>query len=380
MLTLADPGEVDEDYSCHEEFLFEDCNHLNEGARDNIIAYVMSRIQSIAKQTAKQFAEKSIDITDNRYPRKVLCCFPGSKISDKFKNCRARKRKTNRGNFWVTLKSGSVADTDRTRFLCFALCLVLRSGNVKIIECNYQLKGTDGSCQYFTRDWYPNPKSFDSRAEHVHVLFREDMVHRDKDYREASFSFSVYPWQKMPLKKFGIHVFSIDAESFTVTPVSCSVSFISHGSCDEINFFDEDNRSSCGPNIIQPNSPVCPNWLSVGIGESMIQEDANVGNERDLLAPTLPDEEDANWLSLGIGRSMIQEDANLENNGHGEENANFENEHDDPAPTMPSKEHSSRSLDIILPKFRVRPNWLSLGIGTLMIQAYVNVENNGHAW
>ncbi|OMO55448.1 Tir-nbs-lrr resistance protein [Corchorus capsularis] len=72
------------------------------------------------------------------------------------------------------------------------------------------------------------------------------MIHRVKDYKESSFSFLFcFLDEEISVKECGIHVFSVDAESFTVTPVCCTVSFRS----------DEDNRS-CGPNIIQPSSVI----------------------------------------------------------------------------------------------------------------------------
>ncbi|OMP08915.1 hypothetical protein COLO4_05996 [Corchorus olitorius] len=229
-VTFADHGDEDHSWDWDEEFLFDECNKLNDASRDNIIAHVMIRIQSRAKQWAKQLAEKSTDvISDNSYAHSVHCRFPGSVISDKFVNWRNLDSGPTRNrdfNVWVTLKSGSVADTDSTRFLCFALCLVLHRKNKRglsfFINCDYQLNGTHGKYQNSRKNSFSIPK-FSSHGEHVHVLFREDMILRDKGYKEASFSFPFHTRRDyISVKNCGVHVLSVDAESFTVTPVSCT--------------------------------------------------------------------------------------------------------------------------------------------------------------
>ncbi|OMP03849.1 hypothetical protein COLO4_10154 [Corchorus olitorius] len=272
-VTFAEyPGNVDENL---EEFLlFMNCNKLNKDARDNITAHVMRIIRYLAKQSAKQLAEKSIDVIHESNPHRVQCCFPGSKISAKFEYCRndlqlhwapskSRPFKLkgkwmgvywNFSNFSVNLKSGCA--TDSTRFLYFALFLVLHSESHYVphtlwfecnyqlkgeshyvpdtlwFECNYQLKGTDGSSQNFKRHWSLKPPARSS-GEHVYVVFREDMVHRDKDYKEASFSLFFESsfgcaWKDISVNKIGIQVLSVDAESLTVTPVCCTLTFLPH--------------------------------------------------------------------------------------------------------------------------------------------------------
>ncbi|OMP03092.1 hypothetical protein COLO4_10633 [Corchorus olitorius] len=236
-------------------FKFNNCFNLNLDALDNIIvAYPMIVIQYMAKQAAKQLTENKLDLYDEEESHefnsnvrffshnKVLHYLPGSEIPNKFEHqCR---------NSSITVKFPS---TDSRRFLCFSLCLVLdfehfREYNCFSIHIEYRLKGTDGSYQNFKREWdpiYDYKKAKRSSSEHVFILFRDDMVHRDM-HTEASFDFHVvatkyytdksddefHHGDEMKVEKCGVHVFYINAESLTVSDVVSSISFN----------FDEDNR------------------------------------------------------------------------------------------------------------------------------------------
>ncbi|OMO75804.1 hypothetical protein COLO4_25864 [Corchorus olitorius] len=212
-------------------FGFANCFNLNQDAQENIIAASMIRILSMAKQSAEQF-----DVNDEDESNQVFCYLPGSEISDKFENWGR--------NSSVTVKLGS-SNSSRRRFLCFALCLVLNfehcpEFNWLYIHSEYQLKGTDVWDQDFKRMWYQEwekPIRVGCSNEHVFVLFRHDMVHKDMHYQEASFDFNVVgeyfhnaefcDEEKIKVEKCGVHVFYVDAESFS----SVDESFSSDDDC-----------------------------------------------------------------------------------------------------------------------------------------------------
>ncbi|OMO52635.1 hypothetical protein CCACVL1_29159 [Corchorus capsularis] len=230
-------------------FRFSNCFNLNLDALDNIIvAYPMIVIEYLAKQAAKQLTENKLDVYDEESSHefnsndrffsrnKVLHYLPGSEIPNKFEHqCR---------NSSITVK---FPFADSRRFLCFSLCLVLDFEHFREYKCfsihiEYQLKGTCSSYQNFKREWdpiYNYKKAKRSSSEHVFILFRDDMVHRDM-HTEASFDFHVVATKyytdksddEMKVEKCGVHVFYINAESLTVSDVGSSISFN----------FDEDNR------------------------------------------------------------------------------------------------------------------------------------------
>ncbi|OMP03093.1 hypothetical protein COLO4_10634 [Corchorus olitorius] len=190
---------------------FSYCFNLNRDACNNIVeAYPMTQIQSIAKKSAKK-------LTKNRQLISKVCSnFPGCEIPDKFGN--------QSKNSSITVKLDSTTNT--RKFLCFALSFVVDFDHFfkeKVdsygnhIQVEYQLKGTDGSSQNFKREWdfhwEGGPIPVGCYDEHVFVLFRTDMVHRDMNYKETSFDFCLFGKNKtervkeMKVEKCGVHVF-----------------------------------------------------------------------------------------------------------------------------------------------------------------------------
>ncbi|OMP03095.1 TIR-NBS-LRR class disease resistance protein [Corchorus olitorius] len=121
---------------------------------------------------------------------------------------------------------------------------------------------------------YPMTEIQSTAKEFAKALTRADMVHRDLNYKEASFDFRLFGKNKtkrvkeMKVEKCGVHVFYVDAESFTVIHVDSGIKLSSNE--DEI----------CSPNIIQPYSPAQPSQefgVDDGdLGGSPVEEDANV--------------------------------------------------------------------------------------------------------
>ncbi|OMP05524.1 hypothetical protein COLO4_08785 [Corchorus olitorius] len=111
---------------------------------------------------------------------------------------------------------------------------------------------------------------------------RDDMVHIDMNYKQASFDFKVacnyyddklryLKGEERKVEKCGVHVFYVDAESFTVSEATGS----------SINFSSEEGNTSCSPSIISPNSA---SPILHSVARLTIEEDANVGNGHGLKA------------------------------------------------------------------------------------------------
>ncbi|OMP05520.1 hypothetical protein COLO4_08790 [Corchorus olitorius] len=147
------------------------------------------------------------------------------------------------------------------------------------IDCKYQLKDTDGDVHHdFKGKWsiyHENSILTECSNEHVFVLFRDNMVHVDMNYKEASFGFEVICYhyddakrryhrkgEESKVERCGVHVFYVDAESFTVSNATSNINLSS----------DEDNRSY-SPKIISQNSLV--SQIVHSLGQLTIEEGAN---------------------------------------------------------------------------------------------------------
>ncbi|OMP03039.1 Leucine rich repeat 4 [Corchorus olitorius] len=197
-----------------QSIIFADCFNLNQDAVDNIVANAMFRSQCIAKQLAEELTEG--DYGSEEYKGQVICCFPGSEISDRFE--------------YQSTNSSIIADLgpDKCgRFIAFVICLVVdlkRAHNLSLcVHCEFQLRNKSGDCQDFRINWqwpmYDDesiPLEFSNR---VLVLYDSDMLQEAKDYEEASFEFSIGDdYDKISLddikvEKCGVHVFYVDGDS-----------------------------------------------------------------------------------------------------------------------------------------------------------------------
>ncbi|OMO69054.1 putative TMV resistance protein N [Corchorus olitorius] len=236
-------------------FLFDNCFNLNQDARDNSLAAFLMIIKVLAKQSAMQLKLHVIPRWYDEFPR-LIYCLPGYEIFDKFEN------KSKNSSITVKLDSG----TSITRFLCFALCVILDYNHFDefgacstYVYCEYQLKGIYGF-QNFRRAWRSGKwgkRECDFQVhpirisnDHVFVMFSNDMVHKDMEYEEASFDFKVTcscyddddgddddddyddddvadVHEERKVNECGVHVFYVDAYTFNVSDASCNINFSS---------------------------------------------------------------------------------------------------------------------------------------------------------
>ncbi|XP_039038838.1 disease resistance-like protein DSC1 [Hibiscus syriacus] len=207
--------------------IFSNCFSLNQDSVDNIETNAMLQIQFLAEKWASRYDhEFSINPEPN-----LFYCFPGNKIS-------ADRFEYHSMNSSLSLKIATRGSSGR-RLLVFAICLVVdltdcdSFGNLKFI-CEYQplvANGNDGDggfkkfkSKLFFReiDW----KIYESKGDHVFILCGKDMVKEDQNYVEASFQFYIKHLsfiknkeKHIKVKKCGVHVIYVDAESYTITDV-----------------------------------------------------------------------------------------------------------------------------------------------------------------
>ncbi|XWS75624.1 hypothetical protein CRYUN_Cryun01aG0107100 [Craigia yunnanensis] len=233
----------------------------------------------MAKQLAEEFAEElsGIDV----YKGGVVCCLPGNEISERFEN-----QSTNSS---IIAKLGSNRCGYRGRFLGFVLCLVVDlklSYEVPIdVHCIYLLKTKCGDYHNYKSNlgWpmYDDESIPLEYPKRMLILFSGDMLHEDKQYEEASFRFyftdylDENPLDDFKVEKSGVHVFYVDAKSSDDCNVKSSKRFSSAEEGVELALerlepssgshlsLIQDDANSCDPDMIKPNSPVDPNWLSL---------------------------------------------------------------------------------------------------------------------
>ncbi|KAL4290386.1 hypothetical protein GQ457_14G025350 [Hibiscus cannabinus] len=204
----------DDDEDAYDVFflLFSNCFSLNQDSVDNIEANAILNIGSLAKRWASRYDS---DCATECIPR-LVCCFPGNRISaDKFEH-----RSVN-SSINLDIDSNGCS---RSRFLGFAVCLV-----ADLTPCH----------------------------DHVLILSSIEMVTKDENYVEASFKFYIRSYENsvdetvidnIEVKKCGVHVFYVDAESDTYGgwpsngEASDSFSSTESSNSDELSN-DESNRN-----------------------------------------------------------------------------------------------------------------------------------------
>ncbi|XP_022727683.1 disease resistance protein RPS4-like isoform X2 [Durio zibethinus] len=280
--------------------IFSDCFDLDQDAIDNIVASTMFRSQCIAKQLAEELTEEVYD--PDGYKGQVVCCFPGSEISGSFE--------------YQSTNSSVIANLgpDRCgRFFGFVLCMVVdlkRSHKLCLdVDCEYQLKTKSGDYHNFKINWqwpmYDDESTPLEFSKRVLILFDSEMLMEEKHYEEALFKFSIRDeYKKIPLddikvEKCGAHVFYVDGKRSNDYMIESGGNFSSDEEGMEPGLegiesssgahlpIIPDEEKSCDPDMIQPNSPVDPNSLSLKSDANSlhfggsITEDGNNMNDND---------------------------------------------------------------------------------------------------
>ncbi|XVF20887.1 hypothetical protein REPUB_Repub12eG0042200 [Reevesia pubescens] len=200
-------------------------------------------------------------------------------------------------------------------FFGFVLCVVvdLKCSHALSLEvdCEYQLKTKSDDYHDFKINWQWPMYDDESRplefSKRVLILYDSDMVQEEKHFEEASFKFSIRDdYNKIPLdhikvEKCGVHVFYVDAERSNHPMIESrgnsgsdeegiepSLENIESSSASGVHLsIIQDEENSCDPDMIQPNSPVDPNSLSLKSDASSphfggsITEDGNIMNGND---------------------------------------------------------------------------------------------------
>ncbi|XWS30848.1 hypothetical protein CRYUN_Cryun23aG0026300 [Craigia yunnanensis] len=290
-------------------YVFNNCFNLNWNAVNNIVANTQLRIQCMAEE----FAMESYKGADHAYDKSVFSCLPGSEISETFKH-----RNTNSS---ITIKLSPAFSNKR--FLGFVLCIVVdfedhhECGTFKV-ECKYQLKTKCGDHHNFAYSWdWPDHLVQHIRFESNHVILlfdgfesRINETSRNKHFDEASFEFYVeatdFKWnnEHIKVRKCGVDVFYVDAARSNDKEDEFSTNYRSDGeavvdptletleSSRHANLsFTQDEENRCDASMMERNSAVDPNWLSLkcdvnnkDFEGSMKEEDAN--DEEGLDDPT----------------------------------------------------------------------------------------------
>ncbi|KAK8978350.1 hypothetical protein V6N11_028353 [Hibiscus sabdariffa] len=195
----------------HISMLFSNCRSLNQDSIKNISANAILQIQSLSQRwIRREGISREEPILDS-----LLCCFPGNEVS-------ANEFEHRSENSWLNLKISPIGSS-RSKFLVFCIGLVadltLAKRNVAFFG-KYQLTAASGEklagvCMVAETLHRANH----GNGDHVFILFSKYMIRIDKDYEEASFEFNAEndDGEEFKLKKCGVHVFYVDAESYTIT-------------------------------------------------------------------------------------------------------------------------------------------------------------------
>ncbi|XP_039010010.1 disease resistance-like protein DSC1 isoform X1 [Hibiscus syriacus] len=201
--------------------LFSNCFSLNQDSVDNIESNAMLNIGSLAEKWAFSY---DLDFPPECVPS-LICCFPGNKIS-------SNKFEYQSLNSSINLEIAP--NSSRNRFLGFAVCLVADLTpchdffTLKYF-CEYELTAAGGcgyenfeTGLYYLRESQPDRKC---TGDHVLILSSIEMFMENKDFEEASFEFYIISYKfsadeetetnYIKVKKCGVHVFYVDAESDT---------------------------------------------------------------------------------------------------------------------------------------------------------------------
>ncbi|KAE8669335.1 hypothetical protein F3Y22_tig00112249pilonHSYRG00294 [Hibiscus syriacus] len=230
------------------KMIFSNCFSLNQDSVDNIEANYMLQIQFLAEKWASRYDhELSIDPEPN-----LVYCFPGNKIS-------ADRFEYQSMNSSLSLKMATRGSSGR-RLLVFAICLVVNLTDCDPIRklkfiCEYQplaASGNDGDGGFkkFKSELFLGDIAWDCRGDHVFILCGKDMVKEDQNYEEASFQFYIKPLplnekKHIKVKKCGVHVIYVDAESCTITDVvRCDKSNLNFDSQGDANTMEPHHHSA----------------------------------------------------------------------------------------------------------------------------------------
>ncbi|KAK8334443.1 hypothetical protein V6Z12_A10G271200 [Gossypium hirsutum] len=200
--------------------LFCNCFSLNQDSIDNIEANAILKIGYLAEKLRLTWE-------DAFGPIILFCCFPGNKISANKFECQSMSSS-------LVLKIAP-NESSGSRSLVFSICLVVdltrchHHESLKFI-CKYQLTtASGGGNEKFTSEWssfIEDETEWKYMGDHVLILFREDMVKKDKDYEEASFEFYIenpkynvegeeIEEEYIKVEKCGVHVSYMDEEPST---------------------------------------------------------------------------------------------------------------------------------------------------------------------
>ncbi|XWS75618.1 hypothetical protein CRYUN_Cryun01aG0106600 [Craigia yunnanensis] len=276
--------------------MFADCFDLDPDAIDNIVVHTLLGSKSMAKQWAEELID---ELSEIEYFR-VECCLPGNEISERFENQSM--------NSSITAKLGSNRCGYVGRLLGFVLCLVVDSwvsnDDCIGVHCRYLLKTKCGDSHEYNIKinlWCPMNDDESMPLEypkHMLIYFDSNMLCEDKQYEEAAFRFyftdylDENPLDDYKVEKCGVHVFYVDAKSSDDCNVKSSKRFSSAEEGVELALerlepssgshlsLIQDDANSCDLDMIKPNSPVDPNWLSLkcGVNSSYVGV-VNIENE-----------------------------------------------------------------------------------------------------
>ncbi|XP_039038960.1 disease resistance protein TAO1-like [Hibiscus syriacus] len=186
---------------------FLNCFKLNQDSIKNIERNAVLQIQSLAQRWARRKGRGS-------FGNQFFCCFPGYEVP-------ANEFEHRSVNPWLNLKIAANGCSG-SRFLAFALCFLANfwsaDGDVGFI-CEYQLTAASG--KKFMRESrvsWRGDRGYRYKA-HVFIVFNKDMIIRDNDYEEASFEFYIKDQlgRKYKAVEWGVHVFYVDAESYSIS-------------------------------------------------------------------------------------------------------------------------------------------------------------------
>ncbi|KAK8515111.1 hypothetical protein V6N12_001271 [Hibiscus sabdariffa] len=160
--------------------LFSNCKSLNQDSIHNIEANAMLQIKFLAQRWERREQRRGSNVQ-----KKLFCCFSGNVIS-------ANQFDYQSVDSSLELEIAPNQCSESRRALAFAICLVanLRCENRGLaFFCKYQLRVTGEEEFKECRLDIHERQSF--RGDHVFILFSEDMVIIDENYKEASFEFDV---------------------------------------------------------------------------------------------------------------------------------------------------------------------------------------------